>query len=355
MTMTHRGTSTRNARTAMKTPHSDIALCIIVGTRPNLVKINRLCHYGYVIYTNQHYSSSLKDAVTNDLEIKIDEIVLMDSLESRLKILRPQAVMVVGDVTSTLMGARAARACDLPLIHLESGLRCNEDIPEEYIRREVDQISDLLLCSHEVGLRNLAKEALTGVLVGNTMLDTLSDHITTIAKLKVCERFGMMPGEYIVTTFHRPHNVDSHLQEIMMGIKKIIATAPSLGGGNIIWPKHPRITTDVKESGAIITNPLGYIDFMSLVYDCKYVITDSGGIQEETTALNVPCFTFRSDTERPWTLIEHGGSNTLIDAIEPQTPTPDRDRLWNIEHNASDNVMTAVETYMSKLNGRSLL
>jgi UDP-N-acetylglucosamine 2-epimerase (non-hydrolysing) len=245
----------------------------------------------------------------------------------------PDALIVVGDVNSTLGCAivaskLASRAQWRPLIaHVEAGLRSfDRSMPEEINRMLTDQISDLLFVSEESGIRNLGVEGVQGdrvCFVGNTMIDSLHEHEAMADQSRVLERFGLSRGKYVLLTLHRAANVDDRdaFAEILEGLDRITASH------RIIFPAHPRTQKKINEhglesyfqprridyekwhAGVQMVEPQGYPDFLSLMKNARLVVTDSGGIQEETTALGVPCVTVRDKTERPITV--EMGTNLL--------------------------------------------
>jgi UDP-N-acetylglucosamine 2-epimerase (non-hydrolysing) len=227
---------------------------------------------------------------------------------------------VAGDVNSTLAGALAAVKLGVRLAHIESGLRSfDRTMPEEHNRVLTDHVSDILLAHSEEAITNLQREGITsGVhLVGNTMIDSLLEHLETARTRKAWERFGLEPGTYALVTLHRPTLVDdpAKLSAVADGL---IALAD---GQPVLFPLHPRtlrnlgaagVDSRLRDAGVIATEPLGYLDFLCLEADAAFVVTDSGGVQEETTVLGVRCFTLRDSTERRVT--EELGTNTVLGA-----------------------------------------
>jgi UDP-N-acetylglucosamine 2-epimerase (non-hydrolysing) len=233
---------------------------------------------------------------------------------------KPDIVLVVGDVNSTLAGAIAANKCNIPLAHLESGLRSNDlDMPEEHNRRVTDLLSNLHFITEDAGIENLRKEGMPEVglsVIGNTMIDTLVAYQDEIAKSVVLDEIGVKEGEFTLVTMHRPSNVDTAsglalLADVFESTSRHI---------DLVFASHPRTLKQAESFGLMdrfhaIRNlqmipAQGYFNFQKLVASCKFVLTDSGGIQEETTFLRKPCLTLRPNTERPVTITQ--GTNTLL-------------------------------------------
>jgi UDP-N-acetylglucosamine 2-epimerase (non-hydrolysing) len=301
----------------------------VVGARPNFVKaapvIESLESYSdvkqYLMHTGQHYDSSMSDVFFRDLDLRPPDINLATGLgtsieqisntmlaaEPYLKSISPDALVVYGDVNSTLALAIVGRNLGVPVIHVESGLRSFDmSMPEEVNRIIVDSISSLLLVTSEDAVENLTNEGrkLESIkFVGNTMIDSLEKYRHTLDPTNIMSDLHL-ESKYILVTFHRPSNVDD-----LNIIKKITDTISELSlAVPVVWPIHPRTQSKIEElkitlpPTVIKTSPLGYKDFLSLVSGAKLVITDSGGIQEETTVLGVPCITVRENTERPVTI-----------------------------------------------------
>ena len=221
---------------------------------------------------------------------------------------KPELVVVPGDVNSTLACAIVASKLHIPIAHIESGLRSfDKKMPEEINRIITDSISDLLFVTEKSGIDNLLKEGVDSSkihFVGNTMIDSLTKYLDKAIKIKTWEEFGFSKGEYCLLTIHRPSNVDDSNR-----LKKIFELINYFSKDiNFILPIHPRLKSSmdslkIKNSpNLIFVDPLPYIRFLSLLYGSKMIITDSGGIQEESSYLNVPCITLRSNTERPVTV-----------------------------------------------------
>lgn len=310
----------------------------VVGARPNYMKIApiwaELEQRGTVeqrlIHTGQHYDAELKDIFFAELPLPSPDVELgigsgshaeqtgraLIELERVFGDLRPDLVVVPGDINSTLAAALAARKLGIGVCHVEAGLRSYDvSMPEEHNRRLTDHLSTLLLTHSESAVENLAKEGIAGehvVFVGNTMIDSLIAALPDATELAAWERFGLERGAYLLVTLHRPALVD--VPELLAAAFTALATiAQEIP---VVVPLHPRTLARLDElalpdrEGLRLTDPLPYRTFLSLELGAAGVITDSGGVQEETTALGVPCFTLRDNTERPITVTS--GTNTLL-------------------------------------------
>jgi UDP-N-acetylglucosamine 2-epimerase (non-hydrolysing) len=234
---------------------------------------------------------------------------------------KPDLVMVVGDVNSTLAATLVAAKLRIPVAHVEAGLRSfDRDMPEELNRLVTDQLADLLLTPSPDADDNLIREGISPSRirrVGNIMIDTLFRHLPDAPFSRVADRFGLEKGGYAVITLHRPSNVDSleTLGGILRAVGAIAARMP------VIFPAHPRTrpmlgapALRASLDGTRVIEPLGYLDFLALTSNARLVLTDSGGLQEETTALGIPCLTLRENTERPITVTE--GTNQIV-GVDP--------------------------------------
>jgi len=313
-------------------------LAYVVGTRPNFVKMapvlaalrRRLPGAEHVvIHTGQHYDRELSEVFFEDLGLPgPDHRLGVGSgghSEQVAKVLRgvgellaatPHDLVIVGgDVNSTLGAALAAAQARVPLAHVESGLRSfDRSMPEELNRVLTDQLSDLLFVHSASAIDNLAREGIAPERVrfaGNTMIDTLVAMEPRIRAAQAAQRRGLEPGSYLLVTLHRPALVDGPaLAQVMAQLGRL--------GLPVVFPVHPRTRRalgDAAPPGVTLLEPLGYVDFLSLQLDSAAVLTDSGGIQEETTFLGVPCFTLRDNTERPITGEE--GTNTIL-GLDPE-------------------------------------
>jgi UDP-N-acetylglucosamine 2-epimerase (non-hydrolysing) len=308
----------------------------VVGARPNFIKaapvVAALASAGVeqqLVHTGQHYDRAMSDVFFEELELPTPDrnlgvgsgghaaqtAALLVALEEALLDLRPERVIVYGDVNSTLAAALVCAKLLVPVAHVEAGLRSfDETMPEEVNRRVTDMLSDLLFVTAPEGEANLAAEGITGervVFVGNPMIDTLLRHLDRLRPAPVMARLGIT-APYAVATLHRPANVDT--QEAAMGL--VTALRDATARLPVVLPLHPRGRATLASAGLDdvgglnVVEPLGYLDFLSLVRGAAVVITDSGGIQEETTILDVPCLTLRPNTERPITI--SAGTNRLV-------------------------------------------
>jgi UDP-N-acetylglucosamine 2-epimerase (non-hydrolysing) len=308
----------------------------VVGARPNFVKTapviaamrRRLpdCRH-LLVYTGQHHNRMMSDVILHDLDTGEPDYLLdvgsgshavqtarvMERIEPVLQAERPDLVMVPGDVNSTLAVALVAVKLGIRLAHIESGLRSfDRTMPEEINRIVADEFSDLLFVHSQEGVDNLLSEGISQErihLVGNTMIDSLVALEDQFRAAGAARQLGLDPGEYVLVTLHRPALVDGPmLHEVMDRLSRLAREMP------IVFPMHPRtrkMLADAKyPAGLHVTEPVGYLDFLSLEADAAGVLTDSGGVQEETTFLGVPCFTLRDNTERPVTV--RAGTNTLL-------------------------------------------
>ncbi len=315
-------------------------LAHVVGARPNFVKaapvMRALSSEGVaqrLVHTGQHYDPLLSDVFFHDLELPAPDVslevgsgsqgrqtaALLVALEDEFLANAPARVVVYGDVNSTLATALVCAKLGIPLAHVEAGLRSFDmSMPEEINRRVTDSLSDLLFVTSPEGLDNLAREGVDAGrmhFVGNPMIDTLLAHFDRFDAAAVTSRLGIA-GRYAVATVHRPANVDSP-----EAAARLVAALRDLGKRlSVILPLHPRGRAELQAAGLMdvpgvrVIEPLGYLDFLSLVRGAALVVTDSGGIQEETTVLGVPCLTLRPNTERPIT-ISHG-TNRLVNPAD---------------------------------------
>jgi UDP-N-acetylglucosamine 2-epimerase (non-hydrolysing) len=317
----------------------------IAGTRPNLVKMAAVLDAQralpdlfspLLVYTGQHSEPAMSERFFDELELPAPDVALhctgggqaeqigrmLIELERVLPALRPDWVVVVGDVNSTAAGALAAASLGIPVAHVEAGLRSfDRTMPEERNRVVVDALSDLLFASEESGVVNLAREGRPAAAVhhvGNVMIDTLVRFRPRAAERDPAGALGVS-GAYGVLTLHRPSNVDRPvaLGELLHTIGEVAQRLP------ILFPLHPRTRDRLQSSGLAATlaglrgvhatDPLGYLDMLALLDHARLVLTDSGGVQEETTYLGVPCLTLRDTTERPATVDD--GSNRIVGTL----------------------------------------
>ncbi|MCK9264837.1 MAG: UDP-N-acetylglucosamine 2-epimerase (non-hydrolyzing) [Deltaproteobacteria bacterium] len=286
-----------------------------------------------IVHTGQHYDINMSDAFFRDLGLPGPDIhlgvgsgthagqtgMVMIKYEEVLTATKPDLVVVVGDVNSTMAATLAAVKLGIKVAHLEAGLRSfDRTMPEEINRLVTDTIADILWTPSVDGDDNLLREGVNPskiVRVGNIMIDSLEMLRARIEQHDVYNRYGLGKGKYGVATFHRPANVDneSMLRLLCEVLDNVTKSLP------IILPVHPRTKSRLEQydllermrslKGLILVEPLGYVDFMNLIFNCRLVITDSGGIQEETTYLGIPCRTVRDNTERPITVTR--GTNKL--------------------------------------------
>ncbi|MBC8313758.1 MAG: UDP-N-acetylglucosamine 2-epimerase (non-hydrolyzing) [Candidatus Cloacimonetes bacterium] len=311
----------------------------VVGARPNFMKIapiiSEMKKYkeieSLLVHTGQHYDENMSRSFFDDLEIPRPDINLnvgsashaiqtadiMIEFEKVCFKEKPDYVLVVGDVNSTIACALDAKKLGIKVIHIEAGLRSFDmKMPEEINRILTDQIADLLFITEEDAKVNLSNEGISPKkihFVGNVMIDILIQNLRKCKKSNILKALALKEKEYSLLTLHRPSNVDSKekLQKILQTLNEISEKIP------IVFPIHPRTENMVQKFGlsekikCIKTiPPLGYLDFMRLIVGSKFVLTDSGGIQEETTYLKIPCLTMRENTERPIT--EFVGSNVIV-------------------------------------------
>ena len=314
----------------------------VVGARPNYMKIapiyDELERRGAVeqrlIHTGQHYDASLKDVFFAELPLPRPHVELdvgsglhgvqtaraLEGLERTFLELRPEVVIAAGDVNSTLAAALAAVKLGIPVCHVEAGLRSSDwSMPEEHNRRLTDHVSTLLLTHCRDADENLIREGIPESrirFVGNTMIDTLVARTGAARKAAVWEKHGLEQRRYMLVTLHRPTLVDDAelLRATVEALKSVAKSLP------VIFPVHPRTRARIDElgiepGGILFVPPLDYLSFVSLECGASAVVTDSGGVQEETTALGIPCFTVRDNTERPVTITR--GTNTLL-GLDPR-------------------------------------
>lgn len=311
-------------------------VCFVVGARPNFMKaapvLQALEARGIdvlLVHTGQHYDPEMSDVFLRELGLPKPDVFLgvgsgrhgeqtaraLIGIEGVLIDEEPALVVVPGDVNSTLAGALAAVKLGIPVAHLEAGLRSYDPaMPEEHNRIVTDHLSAILLTHSPNAVANLEAEGIAGDqvhLVGNTMIDSLLAHVDAARAAAPWERLGVAPGGYGLVTLHRPALVDDsqRLRETADSLSELARETP------IVFPVHPRTQArlealDVDTSALVLTPPLGYLDFLGLEAEARFLLTDSGGVQEETSALNVPCFTLRDTTERPITV--ELGTNTLL-------------------------------------------
>ena len=313
----------------------------VVGARPNFMKVAPI-HRAFqkykdsvqhlICHTGQHYDERMSKVFFDDLELPKPDFYLgvgsgshaeqtakvMMEFEKVLLQEKPDMILVVGDVNSTIACSLTAAKLHIKVVHVEAGLRSfDRKMPEEVNRVLTDAISDYLFVTEKSGLENLEHEGVDGskvFFVGNVMIDSLVYYLDKTNGRTVLKDYGLEPQNYILVTLHRPSNVDSKEQ-----LTKLIAMLERLSGERkVIFPIHPRTRKNIAEynlldeqnSNLILTDPIGYIDFLTLTKNAELILTDSGGIQEESTYLGVQCITLRTSTERPVTV--EVGTNQLL-------------------------------------------
>jgi len=312
-------------------------ICNVVGARPNFMKIAPVVHElkkrgmpQFLVHTGQHYDPNMSQTFFEQLGMPEPDVYLgvgsdtharqtarvMAAFEEVCQERKPDLVIVGGDVNSTLAAALVAAKLHIPVGHVEAGLRSfDRTMPEEINRICADHLSEFLFTTEKSGDENLKKEGVSKKkihFVGNCMVDTLLKHVNIAVQASPWDEFGLEPGHYGLLTLHRPSNVDD--PKTLKSIVKVIGKASR--DILILFPVHPRTRERLQQlelkipSSVRLCDPLPYLSFVGLMARAKYVLTDSGGIQEETTVLNVPCLTLRWNTERPVTLAK--GTNRLV-------------------------------------------
>jgi UDP-N-acetylglucosamine 2-epimerase (non-hydrolysing) len=317
-------------------------ILVCVGTRPNLIKITQLekviqkyNYFDYILlHTGQHYDNKMNDIFFEELGIKKPDFQftlkggsqiqviaeIMQKFENVCNEIKPDLVIVPGDVNSSFACAFVANRIGIPVAHIESGLRSFDySMPEEINRILIDQISSLHFITEPSGIQNLKNEGFsekTIKYVGNSMIDSLVGYNQLIDKSPVLSEQNLKKNEYVIFTFHRPVNVDNatNLSKLINLMKKVSEMK------KVVFPIHPRTLKNIVAFGLdgafksieniVKLDPQGYIDFLNLIKNSSFVLTDSGGVQEETTFLQIPCLTVRPNTERPITIEK--GTNKLM-------------------------------------------
>lgn len=316
-------------------------ILIVVGTRPNFIKVTQFkkCAVNYqnieikIVHTGQHYDAKMADVFFEQFDLVPDYFLnisgttantqmaeIMLGLEKTLNDYKPELVMVVGDVNSTFAAALTANKMNIQIAHLESGLRSDDrSMPEEINRLLTDEITDYFFVTEQSGIDNLLKEGKKKeqlFFVGNTMIDTMVAFGDKINESQILDEMGLEKDKFVLMTIHRPATVDSkpELEKLINLIEFVTKNY------KIIFPVHPRTIANLKKFALYdrfcaivnlrISEPLGYFAFQKLIADCKFILTDSGGIQEESTFRLKPCITLRPNTERPSTVVN--GTNTLL-------------------------------------------
>jgi len=319
-----------------------VKILIVIGTRPNFIKVTQFKKLASsysnielkVVHTGQHYDDKMADVFFRQFNLVPDYFLnisqnspnsqiaeIMQKLEQlMLNEFKPDLLVVVGDVNSTLAAAITANKMSIKLAHIESGLRSFDDsMPEEHNRLLTDKIANIFFVTEQTGYDNLIKEGVSPeklVFVGNTMIDTMVAFDQEIDNSEVLKQYALVQNDFVLMTMHRPATVDNY--EEMHKLYNLIEYLTAKY--KVFFPIHPRTLKRMEEFGLkdkfvsnskiILAEPLDYFAFQKLVKKCKFIITDSGGIQEESTFLGKPCLTLRPNTERPVTITE--GTNTLV-------------------------------------------
>jgi UDP-N-acetylglucosamine 2-epimerase (non-hydrolysing) len=362
-----------------------------VGARPNFVKMAPVIEalnfidgmVQLIVHTGQHYDSRMSDEMLSDLQLPEPDVFLgigsathgrqtgiaLAEFERVLLEVRPDIVVVGGDVNSTLACALAAAKLGIPTTHVEAGLRSGDwTMPEEINRVLTDRLSEVLFTHSPEAGDNLAAEGICPErvhYVGNTMIDSLRKYEGVARGRAVWQRLGLVEHEYVLVTLHRPSNVDDprRLKAIASQLQRLAQHAP------VVFPVHPRTRArleaverlqELESTGVRCTGPVAYLDFLSLEAAAGAILTDSGGVQEEASAFGVPCFTFRPNTERPVT-ISHGTNILLGDDpaaiadVRPcrRPPTPCVVPLWDghAGERVADIIASKFEVQLSRAEG----
>lgn len=325
------------------TSRGRLRIATVVGARPNFPKVASLMEAyrsegdGVVdpvlVHTGQHYDDAMSGNFFRELGLPRPDVNLnvgsgsqavqtariMTGFEQVVLDQDPHAVVVVGDVNSTVACALVSAKMGVPVVHVEAGLRSGDrSMPEEINRIVTDAVADLMFCTEPAAVRNLAREGADPdnvFLVGNVMVDTLLRFRERARSSHILEEIGVTAGSYAVATIHRPSNVDDGA--VLVGLAEAITQVQS--AIPVVLPAHPRLRSALAEAGLeawsnhapnlTMTGPLSYLDFVKLLENARVALTDSGGVQEETTVLGVPCVTLRNNTERPITI--EVGTNRL--------------------------------------------
>jgi len=351
----------------------------VIGNRPQFIKAAAVSrrlrerHDETLVHTGQHYDDEMSQVFFEELGVPAPDVEMgigsgtnaaqtarmLSGLEPVLADSRPDLVLVYGDTNSTLAGALAAAQSQLPLAHVEAGMRSfDRAMPEETNRVLTDHVSSLLFCSTQTAVRNLENESAIGEkhLVGDVMADVslafapiAADRSTALADA------GVTAGEYLLVTAHRAGNVD-----IPERLERLVGLLERLDG-DVVFPLHPRTAKRLEETGlrarvetaTTVTAPLGYLDFLELARNARAVLTDSGGVQKEAYLLGTPCITLRDTTE--WVETVEAGWNVLVDldadaalsALERPVPTGERPDLYGGGH-AGERIRDVLDSYTAQ-------
>lgn len=357
----------------------------VVGARPNFMKVGPIHRAlstkenieSIICHTGQHYDEKMSKVFFEDLEMPKPHIYLgvgggshaeqtgkvMIEFEKEVIKLKPDLVLVVGDVNSTLACSIVAKKLHIPVVHVEAGLRSfDREMPEELNRLVTDSISDFFFVTEDSGEKHLLHDGVDPAKIhftGNVMIDSLVHFKKKASESKVLEENGLTPKEYLLVTLHRPSNVDS-IESLTTLAEILNAVAGKI---KIVFPIHPRTLNNLKKNNLSIENEniilleaQGYLDFLQLMQNSKGLLTDSGGIQEETTFLNIPCLTLRDNTERPVTV--DLGTNILLPldkelilknlekVISGNWKQGQIPRMW--DGKAAERMADIIEDYLSK-------
>jgi len=332
----------------LKTLHEDQLLekiCVLVGTRPSIMKMGPIIQElikqeinHFVIHAGQHYSFNMdnvffRDLLLNSPNYRLDTVKdqklhgeqtaeMLKGIEKILLKEKPKVILVCGDANFNLAGALAGRKLRIKVGHVESGLRSNDwRMPEEHNRVMIDHISDYLFAPTERAKKNLIEDNVKGKIFvyGNTIVDSVLQYYEKATnESQIMSELGLTRNKFFLLTLHREENVDFEniLREIIEGLNDISRRYPGI---QLVFPIHPRTTDRLRifnleerllESGIKLVDPVGYLDFLVLIKNARLVLTDSGGIQEESCILHTPCVTIRETTERPETV--EAGSNIVV-------------------------------------------
>lgn len=362
-------------------------ICFVVGARPNFMKMAPVILEArarglasILVHTGQHYDAQMSAVFFEDLGMPQPDIDLnigsgshaeqtartMVAFEQVCLERKPSLVVVAGDVNSTLACALTASKLHIPVAHVEAGLRSfDPSMPEETNRVLTDHISSLLFTTEPSGNENLSREGISWErihFVGNSMIDSLRSHLDRALAAKPWDQFGFETGGYGLITLHRPANVDDLpvLSEIGRALRQVSAQIP------LLFPVHPRTRERIYRSAGDwepvrLVEPLGYLEFLGLMARARVVFTDSGGVQEETTILGVPCVTIRPNTERPITI--ERGTNRLVSASRDDIVKAAREAIARDNNNyeppplwdgrSAVRIVSAVERWLEQCDTRA--
>ena len=355
--------SGRAATRGGESSSTPVTILSVVGARPNFMKVAPIARQiardaptwrHRIVHTGQHYDPNMSEVFFRDLEIPEPDVYLgvgsgthaeqtarvMLELEAHLNRETPDLLLVVGDVNSTLAATLVAVKRCIPVAHVEAGLRSyDREMPEEINRVITDAVADLLLTPSADADENLKREGVDAARihrVGNVMIDSLLRYVPRARQTRAWEALDLVPRGYALVTLHRPSNVDD--PATLRGVLKVLTQLA--GRLPVVFPVHPRTRKMLQQLGLgqlppalRLVDPIGYLEFLGLQAEARLVLTDSGGIQEETTVLGVPCLTLRKNTERPITVSE--GTNRIVGS--------DAHAVWDAAREALDQPMPAAK------------